>query len=81
MNTATIRIEISPDKLKKARGKRIQSQVARAVGVSRQHLSLIEAGKTRPNSDVLARLCLLYGVEIHELTRTLSNKRNGNGHK
>lgn len=70
---SAINIEISPAKLKAARGRRVQAHVAKAVGIARQHLSSIEAGKTRPNADVLARLCLLYGVEISDLTRAATN--------
>lgn len=72
MSTA-IKIEISPPKLRQARGRRVASHVAKTIGISRQHLFSIEKGDTRPNADVLARLCLLYGVEIGELTRASTN--------
>lgn len=76
--STVIKIEISPPKLRQARGKRVASQVAEIVGISRQHLFQIERGKTRPNADVLARLCLLYDVEIGELTQAMKNgKKNG----
>lgn len=73
-----INLEISPIKLKKARGKLKQAHVARMVGIHRQHLWGIEKGNCRPSADVLARLCALYGVEVSDLTRIETNgKRNG----
>ena len=71
--TPVIKIEISPPKIKQARGKVGLSHAARTVGISRQHLWAIENGDVRPNSDVLARLCILYGVEINDLTRQSTN--------
>lgn len=70
---STISVEISPAKLKKARGKLKQAHVARMVGIHRQHLWGIENGDCRPSADVLARLCVLYGVEISDLTRAETN--------
>jgi DNA-binding XRE family transcriptional regulator len=71
--SAVIKIEISPTKLKQARGKVGLSHAAKTVGISRQHLWAIENGDIRPNSDVLARLCVLYDVEIGDLTRASTN--------
>jgi DNA-binding XRE family transcriptional regulator len=70
MQTATqIKLEISPPKLLRARGKRSRDEVAGAVGITRQHLWLIETGKSRPSAEIVARLCCLYGVEIRDLVR------------
>ena len=66
---AQIKLEISPPKLLRARGERSRDEVARAVGISRQHLWLIETGKCRPSAEVVARLCYLYGIEIRDLVR------------
>lgn len=70
---SVISVEISPIKLKRARTKHSQTEAAKLVGISRQHLNQIESGKCRPNSDVLARLCILYGVGISDLTRAETN--------
>lgn len=70
---SAINVEISPAKLKKARGTRSRQEVADAVGSSRQHLWMIEEGKHSPNADLLAKLCVLYGVQITELTRAETN--------
>lgn len=73
--SAVIKIHVSPVKLKRARGDRVQARVAKQIGVSRQHLSQIENGKLRPNADLLARLCLLYNVEIGDLTIATNGKK------
>ena len=70
---SAINIEISPAKLKKARGKRSRKEVAEAIGSSRQRLWQIEEGKHSPNADTLAKLCILYGVQITDITRAESN--------
>jgi transcriptional regulator with XRE-family HTH domain len=70
---SVINAEISPIKLKKARGKRPMKEVASAVGITRQHLWLIESGECTPGGDILARLCILYGVRIADLTRAETN--------
>lgn len=66
---SAINVEISPHKLRRARGKRTQTEAARLAGISRQALWLIETGRTKPTGDVLVRLCLLYGVQLHDLIR------------
>jgi len=64
-------IGIDGAKLRKARDKSglSQSQAGQAVGVGKAAISKIERGGTSPSSDVLARLCKLYGVGIAEITR------------
>lgn len=71
--TSLIGITIDPEALKRARGARSLAEVARQIGKSRQHIWNYENG-VLPPSDVLARLCELYGVEISQLTKkTLEN--------
>lgn len=61
-------VRIDPNKLREARGERVQSHVARDVGIDRQRLSDYERGVCDPPADVLARLCILYGIDISHLT-------------
>lgn len=61
--------ELSPPKLRRARGKRSQEEAAAIIGISREYLSMIENGQSLPNVNIVARLCLLYGVEIRDLLR------------
>lgn len=44
-----------------------QEQVAQRLGVTRQALSSHESGRTRPDIDMLERLCQVYGVTLEEL--------------
>lgn len=67
-----VSIEISPHKLRRARGKRKAGEVAQASGISRQHLWLIETGRSKPSAEIIAKLCVLYGVGIHDLVRQSS---------
>lgn len=64
-----INLEVSAIKLRKARGKRRAVEVADAIGISRQHLWLIENGRAKPSADTLVKLCALYGLPIHQVTR------------
>lgn len=63
-------IGVDGSKLKKAREKLglSQSQAGKAVGVGKAAISKIERGGTSPSSDVLVRLCRLYGVEVANIT-------------
>lgn len=63
-------IGVDGSKLKKAREKSglSQSEAGRMVGVGKAAISKIERGGTSPSSDVLVRLCKLYGVEIGNIT-------------
>lgn len=63
-------IGVDGSKLKKAREKSglSQSEVGRMVGVGKAAISKIERGGTSPSSDVLVRLCRLYGVEVANIT-------------
>jgi predicted transcriptional regulator len=58
---------ISPEKLAKARGKRPRSEVAKAVGVSRQQIWHYETGVSEPPLSVLSRMLFLYGVEFQDV--------------
>lgn len=61
-------IKIDGAKLKRARGTRKPSEVASEVGITRQYLWQIEAGRAVPSGSILARLCWLYGKPIEEFT-------------
>lgn len=65
----TISLEIDHLKLQKARGNRSITEVARVIGISRQHLWNIETGKRTPSAEILARLCFLYDLSVAELTK------------
>lgn len=64
-------IGVDGSKLKKAREKMrlSQSEAGRMVGVGKAAISKIERGGKSPSSDVLVRLCKLYGVDIGDITR------------
>lgn len=74
---SAMNIEISPDKLREARGNRTQEFVAEAVGVTRQYLSMIENGYCTPGGKLLIKLCALYDVNLADLTTKTNGKRNG----
>lgn len=61
-------LKIDPAKLEKARGRRTRAEVAKAVGVSRVQIWHLENGKSRPSSDLLVKLCTLYGVDLSDIT-------------
>ena len=44
-----------------------QEQVAERIGLTRQALSSYESGRTRPDIEMLERLCRVYGVGLEEL--------------
>jgi transcriptional regulator with XRE-family HTH domain len=67
-----INVEISPYKLRRARGKRSPAEVAQHAGITRQTLWNIESGRYMPSANVLARLCILYGVGLTDLLRKAS---------
>lgn len=75
MSTSAISLELSPEKLRKARGSRTQLFVAQTVGITRQYLSKIESGECTPGGDILVKLCAFYDVELSELTQTNGKKR------
>ena len=42
-------------------------EVAKAIGITRPHLSNLENGKALPGWDILRALCSLYGVPLSDL--------------
>lgn len=68
-------LEISPAKLRDARGSRTQEFVADHVGVSRQYLSMIENGRCTPGGNLLIKLCELYDVALSDLTAKVNGKK------
>lgn len=62
-------LEIDGKRLKKARGNRNMEDVAKAVGISRQFLFLLEKGTCEPSATILARLSWLYDKQIEYFIR------------
>lgn len=64
-----IQYRIFPRALRDARNRMgmRQADAARALGISRQRLWNYENGTAQMPGDLLARLCLLYDVEIRDL--------------
>ena len=63
-------VVIDPKLIREAREeKRIaQSDAARMLGISRQRLYAYETGNDKLPGDILARICLLYGKSVANLT-------------
>jgi transcriptional regulator with XRE-family HTH domain len=68
MASDLIKVQVDPDKLRRARGVRKAREVADLIGVSQQTLSNWENGVCGVPGDKLARLCILYNVRIEALT-------------
>ena len=68
-------LEIDGARLRKARGERKASDVAETIGISRQHLWLLETGQRTPSGKILAQLCWLYDKRVEDFTTKT------NGHK
>lgn len=62
MTEQVLTIQIAPEKLKSARGQRSPVETARQLGISYQYLNMIENGKRDVPSEVLVKMCKLYGV-------------------
>ena len=62
-------LEIDALRLKKARGSRTVEDVAKAIGISRQHLWLLESGRCEPSATILAQLSWLYDKKIEYFMR------------
>lgn len=58
---------IDLEKLKKARGMRSQSDVAKALGLSRQQIWNYENGTSEPPLSILIKLAELYGIRVETL--------------
>lgn len=57
-------IEFDAQKLREARGDRSQTEVAQAVGITKQMLWNYENGQGDPSSAVVLRLCVFYQKPI-----------------
>lgn len=74
MEEQGIQIAIAPEKLKSARGSRPPVETARQLGISYQYLNMIENGKRDVPSEVLVKMCKLYGIgNLLELTTETEN--------
>ena len=60
-------VRLDPAKLLKARGNLTRTQVAKACGVGYTAIHNIETGYNRPTSELLAKLCVLYNVDVRDL--------------
>ncbi len=71
MNLKLDRITIRPELLRAARNRAglTQAEAARLLGLSRQTLWSYERGRGLPSANVLARICVLYGVTPQDLVR------------
>lgn len=67
-------IEFDGQKLREARGDRSLTNVARAVGISKQMLWNYENGQGDPSSDVIVRLCLFYQRPIEFFSNVKSGE-------
>lgn len=69
-----LNIEIVPEKLKSARGDLPPVETARQLGISYQYLNMIENGKRDVPSEVLVKMCKLYGIKnLLDLTNESQN--------
>jgi transcriptional regulator with XRE-family HTH domain len=60
-------VQIDPAKLQTARGKLTRHQVAVECDVGYTAIYNIETGRNRPTADLLAKLCVLYNVDVRDL--------------
>jgi transcriptional regulator with XRE-family HTH domain len=58
---------IDLEQLKKARGLRSQSDVAKELGITRQQVWNYEKGESEPPLKVLMRMAEIYGVRLEKL--------------
>lgn len=63
----TLQVQFDFEKLRETRGVRSIKEVAKLVGIQPSTLCNYEAGIRKPSPTILARLCLLYGVQISDL--------------
>jgi putative transcriptional regulator len=54
-------------KLRKLRGTRSQTEVARELGITRQMLSAIESGERNPSLELANKIAVFYGVPIEDI--------------
>jgi Predicted transcriptional regulators len=69
MIETTENLEFDGTKIRQARGARSMTEVAEAVGISRQALMQIEKGDTKPSADTLVKLCAVLNIQISDLTK------------
>ncbi len=69
MTETVVNLEFDGVKLKEARQGKSMSEIAAAIGVSRQALMQIEQGTTKPSADTLVKLCAVLNVSISDLTK------------
>lgn len=62
-------------RLREARGYSLRD-VAVTMGVSRQNIWNYEKGLCEPSAPILARLCKVYGCEISDVLKKISEKDN-----
>ena len=55
---------------------RTQKQLAERIGISRNHLTLIEIGRDNPSLEVAGRLASFLGVAIEEVFPWLRNQKS-----
>lgn len=58
---------IDLEQLKKARGLRSQSGVAKELGITRQQVWNYENGESEPPLKVLVKMADLYGIRVEQL--------------
>lgn len=58
---------IDLEQLKKARGLRSQSDVAKQLGITRQQVWNYEKGESEPPLKVLMKMADLYGIRVEKL--------------
>lgn len=63
-------IKIDGGKLRQARGKLTQLKVMEDTGIHHASISTYEKEQCVPPGDVLATLCLFYGVSIEDVIRS-----------
>lgn len=66
------------DRLIKARGKRTQTAVATAIGISQKHLSKLEIGDRNPSLKLASSLSAYYKSSVEELFPDIFAKDNYN---
>ncbi len=65
----TVELVFDGSRLKDARKERSMSEIAKAVGITRQSLMQIEQGLTKPSADTLVKLCAVLNLNISDLTK------------
>jgi transcriptional regulator with XRE-family HTH domain len=70
---------IDLEQLKKARGLRSLSEVAKAIGLTRQQVWNYEKGVSEPPISVLFKLSTLYGVRVERLLNQKNLTETSNG--